>query len=339
MNKKHTPNESIENYLDYYCGLQEAPKLAILLKGKWGSGKTWFIKKYHERLNKAEKSVLYKSLSDIRKELSNWIWKKKAATKINRCLYISLYGLNSISDIDESIYQQLHPFWSSEQVKVVGIVIKSLLKASLKIDLTHDNKDKLSMNIQVPDIPKNLEYSNFKDVNKRVLIFDDLERCNINIVELLGYINKFVEHQKLKVIIVADESKLEDKENYLSFKEKLIGKTFCVQPDFDGLISSHTDKISDLSLIKFISENTEFIKDIFYVRSECVNLRILDQILLDFERIFECLSLNSQNNTTLLKDVLKFLVIFSIEISLAKIKSHYIVNLVSEYKRQHGNYR
>ena len=44
----------------------------------------------------------------------------------------------------------------------------------------------LSMNIQVPDIPKNLEYSNFKDVNKRVLIFDDLERCNINIVELLG---------------------------------------------------------------------------------------------------------------------------------------------------------
>jgi len=78
-----------------------------------------------------------------------------------------------------------------------------------------------------------------------------------------------------------------------------------VQPDFDGLISSHTDKISDLSLIKFISENTEFIKDIFYVRSECVNLRILDQILLDFERIFECLSLNSQNNTTLLKDVLK----------------------------------
>ncbi len=341
MNKKHTPNEFIEEYLDYYCGLQEAPKLAILLKGKWGSGKTWFIKKYHDRLNKAEKIALYKSLSAIGKKLLNCIWrkkavtKKKAATKINRCLYISLYGLNSISDIDESIYQQLHPFWSSERVKTVGIVIKSLLKGSLKIDLTQDNKDKLSINIQVPDIPKNFEYSNFKETNKRVLIFDDLERCNINIVELLGYINKFVEHQKLKVIIVADESKLEDKENYLNFKEKLIGRTFCVQPDFYGLISSHTDKISDLSLIKFISENTEFIKDIFYVRSECVNLRILDQILLDFERIFECLSLNSQNNTTLLKDILNFLVAFSIEISLVKIKSHHIVNLVREFQRQY----
>jgi uridine kinase len=101
MNKKHTPNESIENYLDYYCGLQEAPKLAILLKGKWGSGKTWFIKKYHERLNKAEKSVLYKSLSDIRKELSNWIWKKKAATKINRCLYIIGLWTNLKQKMDE----------------------------------------------------------------------------------------------------------------------------------------------------------------------------------------------------------------------------------------------
>jgi len=108
-----------------------------------------------------------------------------------------------------------------------------------------------------------------------------------------------------------------------------------VQPDFEGLISSHTDKISDLHLSEFISKNTEFIKEIFCIRSECVNLRILEQILLDFERIFECLSLNSQISTTLLKDVLKFLVIFSIEISLAKIKSNYIVNLVNEYKHQY----
>lgn len=38
-------NEHIEEYLDYYIGL-ETPAYAILLRGKWGSGKSWFIKDF-----------------------------------------------------------------------------------------------------------------------------------------------------------------------------------------------------------------------------------------------------------------------------------------------------
>ena len=43
-------NSHIEEYLDYYCGLSHAPEFAILLKGEWGCGKTWFINKYREKL-------------------------------------------------------------------------------------------------------------------------------------------------------------------------------------------------------------------------------------------------------------------------------------------------
>jgi tRNA A37 threonylcarbamoyladenosine biosynthesis protein TsaE len=40
----------VTDYLDYYCGLEDSPGFAVLLKGEWGSGKTWFINKYREKL-------------------------------------------------------------------------------------------------------------------------------------------------------------------------------------------------------------------------------------------------------------------------------------------------
>ena len=64
---ERTKNHHIEEYLDYYCNLSHAPGFAILIQGQWGSGKTWFINKYCEKL-KDEK---------------------------HKCLYIILYGIPS----------------------------------------------------------------------------------------------------------------------------------------------------------------------------------------------------------------------------------------------------
>jgi len=41
-----------------------------------------------------------------------------------------------------------------------------------------------------------------------ILIFDDLERCNMNVNEILGYINSFVEHDKVKTLIVANQKEI-----------------------------------------------------------------------------------------------------------------------------------
>jgi KAP family P-loop domain len=45
-----------------------------------------------------------------------------------------------------------------------------------------------------------------RNIDKSILIFDDLERCKVEISSLLGYINYFVEQQEMKVIIIANES-------------------------------------------------------------------------------------------------------------------------------------
>ena len=41
-------NDHIIKYLDYYCKLPYPPKFAVLIKGEWGSGKTWLVEKYIE---------------------------------------------------------------------------------------------------------------------------------------------------------------------------------------------------------------------------------------------------------------------------------------------------
>lgn len=39
------PNQSIQNYLDFYRS-NENHEYGVFINGKWGSGKTWFIKQY-----------------------------------------------------------------------------------------------------------------------------------------------------------------------------------------------------------------------------------------------------------------------------------------------------
>lgn len=51
--------------------------------------------------------------------------------------------------------------------------------------------------------------SNFIDISKKLIIFDDLERVNISINEVLGFINDYVEHKDVKCIIVANEKEIE----------------------------------------------------------------------------------------------------------------------------------
>ncbi len=97
-----SPNSHIEDYLEYFRNLAYPPKFAVLLKGKWGSGKTWFIEQYREKLE---------------------------GKQAKKSLYISLYGVSSFSEIEESLLQELHPVLRSKEMVLAGKLFKQLLKA------------------------------------------------------------------------------------------------------------------------------------------------------------------------------------------------------------------
>lgn len=188
-------NQHISQFLDYYCSDKLSnPQYAVLLKGKWGSGKTHFINEYKEHLK----------------------------TNSKKYIYVSLYGVSSYDEIETKFLETIHPRLYNKKTIFAGKIAKQLLKGTLKIDLDADGKADGNTNVQIPDF-KPEDLLNTKDY---ILIFDDLERCSINIINLLGYINFFVEHQSYKVMLIANEEELEKTEKYTLIKEKLIGKTF-----------------------------------------------------------------------------------------------------------------
>ena len=51
-------NKHIEEFLDYYLNVEQSPDYAVLITGCWGSGKTYFIRKYLEGKGAAGKDVV-----------------------------------------------------------------------------------------------------------------------------------------------------------------------------------------------------------------------------------------------------------------------------------------
>ncbi|MEN8435064.1 KAP family NTPase [Clostridium septicum] len=154
---------------------------AILIDGAWGTGKTFFIK-----------NKLIKELEANEKSKNDNGYKEK------KIIYISLYGIDSTVDITNEIYLKSIKIDDTDSKmysisKLGGKILSDLMK-NKGFDLT-----------KYLDAAKSLI-----DISNCVLIFDDLERCKCNISDVLGYINNFVEHRAMKVIIVANEEELGD---------------------------------------------------------------------------------------------------------------------------------
>lgn len=276
------PNKHIEEFLNYYTDDEKLknPQYAVLLKGKWGSGKTHFINEYIKQLDTIEQKYIY----------------------------VSLYGVTSYDEIETKFLKAIHPKLYNDKTIFAGKIAKGLFKATLKFDWDDDGKTDGSASAQIP----NFKLEDLLNTKDRILIFDDLERCSINIVDLLGYINYFVEHQSHKVILIANEKELKElkkTKKYKKIKEKLIGKTFEFKTDVNLAYDSFAQELKDEEVLKNY-KNT--IIEVFE-KSECNNLRLLRQGLFDFKRIYELVLKNHEEKEELIKDFITRYFIFIFE--------------------------
>jgi len=306
-------NKHINDFMGYYTGLT-SPQYAVMLKGKWGSGKTYFIEEY----------------------------KKTLDTNEQKYIYVSLYGVRNYDEIETKFFEVLHPILSNKKTVLASKFAKGLLKATLKIDLDDDGKADGSVSGQLPNLDKN----DFLNTQDYILIFDDLERCSIPINDVLGYINYFVEHQDYKVIIIANEEEL-DKNNkeYKGIKEKLIGKTFELTSNVEIACDSFINSLKEETKALLEAYKKEIIT--IYNQSNYDNLRLLRQTLSDFERFYELILVKHKEKKDLIEDVLKLYFIFSFEnkygnYEISKIESYYseyislIVRKGSDSKASHS---
>lgn len=115
----------------------------------------------------------------------------------------------------------------------------------------------------------------------KFLIFDDIERCLIEMKELLGFINYFVEHCNCHVVVIGDENHLEElpKAVWDEFKEKTIGREFEIQPDIEEAIEYF---LGEVPISDYLKEMRDFIIACFMC-TKSDNLRVLRQCLYDFK--------------------------------------------------------
>jgi hypothetical protein len=292
MNKKTdvvNPNKHIEEYLNNYL-LLENPEYAILLKGKWGSGKTYFIQSYID--NFQDENIKF--------------------------IKISLFGLKNTNSIDEEIFQNLHPLLGSKYAKLTGNILKGALKLGINVDWNQDDKKDGALSIDLNKFnPLDFFSDSKKSKEEIIFIFDDLERTEINLKEILGYINYLVEQSNFKVIILANEEKINNDE-YKEFKEKIIGKTFEVKHSFDDILYAFINSKTNLSK-EMLNINSHIIKQI-YEKANYNNLRHISQILLDYEYFIKHIDKEYLRNKDFVSILINNFFALSIELKSANLE-------------------
>ena len=117
-----------------------------------------------------------------------------------------------------------------------------------------------------------------------LLILDDLERAHLTPVEVLGFVNSFIEHENRKVVIIGNEGKLKDSESYWGEREKVIGMTFEFAEETDSALQYFIATIDDADTKVFLTSHSDGIRRIFD-QSKTQNLRLLDQSMRVWERM------------------------------------------------------
>lgn len=251
---------------------------ALMVSGEWGCGKTYHIE-----------NVIIPALQQ-----EGW-----------NSIKVSLFGIESVNEIpfliadnykwpttneDEpkNIIQSLLKFWKKKTSRMVAQSAQFVSTISW-----------LGNFVDVKTLVKNNSSLLYKLIpqEKTVIFLDDVERVidTIDVHTLLGTINGLVEQRGYKVVIIANNSYIQQKgEAKLVFKEKVIEKTLIYEPDVVTIFKEICKKY-DTPFTEFMTtpKSVEVIDPGFPsykkhegLRVELRNIRILKFALSHFNKIY-----------------------------------------------------
>ena len=210
-------DDLVESILDYIRA--DYTDYAIMINGEWGSGKTYFWN--HKIRNKIE---------------AMQINGKKYTT-----IYMSLYGISNLEEISKKIFIETTQLMDKNLKKYMGSKGEKVIPEYAKTGLDMANFFGVTQN------GDKINYEEFFSTEDKVLCFDDLERANVDVIDILGYINNFVEHDHIKTIIICNEKELSTKlkSNNLEMKTFIATYLLDKQGDLDKNDKPMVEKIQD----------------------------------------------------------------------------------------------
>ena len=100
-----------------------------------------------------------------------------------------------------------------------------------------------------------VNYSDFFSTDDKVLCFDDLERANVDVIDILGYINNFVEHDHIKTIIICNEKELSTKLKSTNLEMKTFIATYILDKE------EELTQVTDKPMVEKIQDKIEYVFD------------------------------------------------------------------------------
>jgi hypothetical protein len=264
------------DFLDYFCDGAAHTDHAVMIDAPWGAGKTHFIKPY--------------------------LASRDAAARKNDdligapFLYASLYGVSTIDEIREQFFTQAYPILGSVPVKMIGTALAGVVKKFTGADFNPDDaKGKLPL-------------------DAKVLVFDDLERAAMPLVDALGLINTFVEHGNHKVILIANQAEVpeDQKTAYDRQREKVIGRTLTIRSDPAAVLDKLIGEMRYEAARAATEANRELVIRIFE-GSKLLNLRSLRAAVADFDRLVGALDPKLAGAPDALRRLLAYIVATEVE--------------------------
>ncbi|MDE6730198.1 MAG: KAP family NTPase [Oscillospiraceae bacterium] len=247
---------------------------AIMLTGEWGTGKSYYIKNQLKSFLEGEGK---------------------------KCAIVSLYGISDVSEISKALFFELHPIIKKSDsvagsvAKAVGKTLINGLTSAIGFDLNSLDDDGMQ---------KIYESVNLSDT---LVVLEDIERTQIDIIKLLGYVNNLCENDGVKILLVTNESELlttyeetnekgekikyytDSAVSYKRTREKTVGDTIHFSCDFVATIQNIIESFG-IYLQKYNSEeNVKHIQGIFLLM-DSYNLRAFMYGCQKFKNILEFIS-------------------------------------------------
>ena len=190
-----------------------------MINGEWGSGKTYFWN------------------NKIRKKIETMQLNGKRYTTI----YMSLYGISNLEEISKKIF--------IETTQLMDKNLRKFMDANGQTNIPEYAKTGLDMAnfFGVTQNGDKIDYADFFSTDDKVLCFDDLERANVDVIDILGYINNFVEHDHIKTIIICNEKELSTKLKSSNLEMKTFIATYLLdkQNELNKTDKPMVEKIQD----------------------------------------------------------------------------------------------
>lgn len=246
----------------------------ILIDGKRGIGKTYYIKQFDKKNhNPFSKPKIY---------------------------YISIFGTETLSEVNTEIYRKVHPVWSFLRVGYKTIsssinAVAGLLNSSIKFPT---------------DLDSILEYKKPKKIkNYKIIIFDDIERIQENLFPVfISYVYQLM-LQGARIICVCSIDKFSEnnKKIFDNYKEKIFDAIYSIKDTEETIFEKRFKEIEGFSrrknLLKICENNLRMLTKayLFFCRlkDKYKNLEIDTYNLSIVCCITTAIALSSEKNVTL----------------------------------------